>query len=382
MAHPSSDSAQSSVESVSGGAHKRYALVDELGNLPDEVSPDEIKRLLDAADDLPVEAITTTNLQRVMTQFEAKVKKNQEMRIKHKDQPEKFLKSEVDLDEEVKKFKQLPASPDLIDLFVSGGGFGTLVAQLSHPNVDVAAEVVGVLEEMTDPEVVAETANPQRFVETLKEQGVPLLIVDVMVKVKEEESPEDADVVSKCLKIVENLIELDSSLTDTLARSTKCVIWLLRRIRATPVDFNRVYASEILNILLQTSESARVNIGRRADQGGVDGIDKLLRTISTHRKRDPDSAEEEEMMWNLFDCLAFLMLVPENRVTFGSAQGVELMIRMLRERKRAYRAALRLTSFALQSCPSNCLLFVEKLGLKSLFGVFMQRVRRGLFYRT
>eukprot|EP00923_Selenidium_pygospionis_P031705 GHVN01056096.1.p2 GENE.GHVN01056096.1~~GHVN01056096.1.p2 ORF type:complete len:172 (+),score=46.67 GHVN01056096.1:1693-2208(+) len=167
MAHPSSDSAQSSVESVSGGAHKRYALVDELGNLPDEVSPDEIKRLLDAADDLPVEAITTTNLQRVMTQFEAKVKKNQEMRIKHKDQPEKFLKSEVDLDEEVKKFKQLPASPDLIDLFVSGGGFGTLVAQLSHPNVDVAAEVVGVLEEMTDPEVVAETANPQRFVETL-----------------------------------------------------------------------------------------------------------------------------------------------------------------------------------------------------------------------
>eukprot|EP00438_Fugacium_kawagutii_P001071 Skav236094 [mRNA] locus=scaffold1166:118020:122160:+ [translate_table: standard] len=50
-----------------------------------------------------VETLTETSLKRMHLQFERKVKVNRELRIKHVDDPDKFLKSEVDLDEEIKK---------------------------------------------------------------------------------------------------------------------------------------------------------------------------------------------------------------------------------------------------------------------------------------
>lgn len=50
-----------------------------------------------------VETLNETSLKRMHLQFERKVKVNRELRIKHGDDPDKFLKSEVDLDEEIKK---------------------------------------------------------------------------------------------------------------------------------------------------------------------------------------------------------------------------------------------------------------------------------------
>eukprot|EP01068_Selenidium_serpulae_P008542 Selendium_serpulae@DN5008_c0_g1_i1.p2 len=352
---------------------KRADIQDELNNLPDEIGADDVKRLLNAADDMVIETLTSANIKRVLMQFDMKIKKNQEMRIKHKDHPEKFLKSEVDLDEEIKKLKQLAATPELIPAFVDYGGLASLLRQITHVNIDIACETISVLEELTDPEVVGDIKDEEdaeTFVTQLNKLGLPSLTMEVLTKIKEDDSPEDANAVTNCLKVLENMTELDQTTCDLIGKHQKFVTWLLKRIRKEKVDHNRVYGSEILNVILQNSESARVLMGRRDT---LDGIDKLLRTIAAHRKRDPDSAEEEELMWNLFDCLSLLLLVPENQVTFGNAQGVELMIRMLRERKSAYRAALRLTNFALQNCPSNCQLFVEKLGLKSLFGIFLKR---------
>eukprot|EP00971_Amphidinium_carterae_P073707 1457452-Amphidinium_carterae.1 len=42
----------------------------------------------------------------------------EELRIKFSDDPDKFLKSEVDLDEAIKKFTQLSTHPDLYDELV------------------------------------------------------------------------------------------------------------------------------------------------------------------------------------------------------------------------------------------------------------------------
>merc|ERR1719220_2128714 len=104
-----------------------------------------------------------------------------------------------------------------------------------------------------------------------------------------------------------------------------------------------------------------------------EGVDKLLRGIAVYRKRDPTDSEESEYVQNMFGCLCSLMLLPSQQIAFGQDQGLELMIRMMREHIFASSLALRLTDHALRHCPPNCQIFVEKLGLKVLFAMFMKK---------
>jgi len=150
-------------------------------------------------------------------------------------------------------------------------------------------------------------------------------------------------------------------------KDTKLLPWLIKRVRAGEMDYNRVYASEILGMMLQYSERCRGAMTK------LEGVDKLLRGIAVYRKRDPADSEESEFVQNMFDSLCSLMLLPEHQHTLGKVQGLELMIRMMREAKFAAGLALRLTDHALRHSPANCQLFVDKLGLKVLFALFMKK---------
>merc|ERR1719335_2104700 len=105
----------------------------------------------------------------------------------------------------------------------------------------------------------------------------------------------------------------------------------------------------------------------------LEGVDKLMRGIAVYRKKEPTDSEEAEYVSNMFDCLCSLMLIPDHQVILGKAQGLELMIRMMREQKFVAPLALRLVDHGLRHCPTNCQIFVEKLGLKTLFPMFMKK---------
>lgn len=49
-----------------------------------------------------------------------------------------------------------------------------------------------------------------------------------------------------------------------------------------------------------------------------------------YRKRDPDNADEEEFMENLFDTLCSALLEPEIKQLFHDAEGVDLMLIMMK----------------------------------------------------
>ncbi|KAF8817922.1 putative beta-catenin family protein 1, partial [Cardiosporidium cionae] len=247
-----------------------------------------------------------------------------------------WIKSEVDLDEEIKKIKQIATLPELYGEFINLGGMQMLLGLLNHINTggfrfkaivcihcieNIAVEVIDALSEITDPDTVAEVENPDGFFTALLESQLPELIVDTIVRINEDDSTEDFQAVSSALQVVENIIDLKPELCDRFFKVPKFVPWLLKRIRhSTVMDYNR-----------------------------------------------------EEFLQNLFDCLCNLMLVSSHQVAFGKAQGLELMIRMMRERKFSCGLAVRLTNFALNNCPRNCELFVEKLGLKSIFSMFMRK---------
>lgn len=349
-----------------------------LEELPEEISADKIKDILDAADEIDIDIITANNIDRAVTQLERKLKRNEQQRLRYPDEPEKFLKSEVDLDEEIQRIHQIAASPQLISLFIQLNGLNFLIPLLQHANTDLAGEVINVLAEFTSPESILELDDPIKFANiVIDDLGLPSLLAELLARIKEAQSDEDYTFVTHCLQVVENLSEISPSLVaESFAlKSPKFVPWLVRRIRLAlnpqnPICYNRVYATEILSIILQNSQKCRQSLGRR---DGLDGLEKLLRCFAVYRKQDALGGEEEEYLQNLGDSIAALLQESENRYIFGQIQGIELMIRLMRDRMKSFPIALKLTAYALENNKENCRLFVEKLGLKSLFGIFMRR---------
>ncbi|CAK9077284.1 Beta-catenin-like protein 1 (Nuclear-associated protein) (NAP) [Durusdinium trenchii] len=338
-------------------APKRIELGDDL---PDEVSKEDIQQMLDKADELHVETLNEASLKRMHLQFERKVKVNRELRIKHADDPDKFLKSEVDLDEEIKKFTLVATHPELYGSLLKLETLPLLVGMLNHVNTDIAVDIFEVLSELTDPEVLSEVDEPEVFVKAVFDAQLCQMTVDVLMRIDETVSDEDFKAVTNGLSMIENLADLMPQETcRQFLEIPNFLPWLIKRLRAQGMDYNKVYSSEILGIMLQNSERAREEMVK------LEGVDKLLRGIAAYRKRDPADSEEAEYVQNMFDCICSLMLLKANQIAFGNLQGLELMIRMMREKVFAATLALKLVDHSLRHCPENCQIFVEKLGLKA-----------------
>ena len=86
-------------------------------------------------------------------------KENLEMRTRYADQPEKFMESELDLDEEVKKLMAIAGSPELYPDFVRTNTVETLLSLLTHQNTDIVADVIGVFEDLTDADVIEDSVS-------------------------------------------------------------------------------------------------------------------------------------------------------------------------------------------------------------------------------
>lgn len=77
-----------------------------------------------------------------------------------------------------------------------------------------------------------------------------------------------------CLGILENVVEFSPQCSADLA-SQGLLKWLLTRIKQKiPFDGNKLYASELLAILLQEDDNTRALLGQ------IDGIDILLQQLN------------------------------------------------------------------------------------------------------
>lgn len=70
------------------------------------------------------------SLKQLLVSFQRKIKQNQVMRMKHEGQPEKFMDSEVELHKEISELYAISASPELYHVFVSDGGFASVLGRL------------------------------------------------------------------------------------------------------------------------------------------------------------------------------------------------------------------------------------------------------------
>lgn len=114
----------------------------------------------------------------MILKLEKAINKNQELRVRYADQPEKFMESEADLDEEIKNMLTLTQAPHLYPELVNLGTVASLLSLLSHDNTDIAIDAIELVNELTDEDVGTAEDELERSEEA--EQGMRAL-VDALV---------------------------------------------------------------------------------------------------------------------------------------------------------------------------------------------------------
>ncbi|KAF2017595.1 DUF1716-domain-containing protein [Aaosphaeria arxii CBS 175.79] len=338
-------------------------------------------------------------LRKLALAFDKKVTKNAELRARYEDDPSKFMASEADLDESIKSISILSDHPELYSEFVKGDTVSNLVQLLVHENTDIAIDAIEIISELTDDDVVAEQEQWDVLVATMLEADLLNMLVSNFSRFDENEEA-DRSGVYHSLSVLENLLS-DSKNLEIIGRDKKLLTWLLNRIQEQekPTSQNKLYASEILSILTQSSNSNR----RRLIE--ANGVETLLTQLAAYRRSDPEKESvEEEYMENLFNCLSSLLEETEGKAELLKAEGVELCLLMVRDGKTSKSRALKVLDHACgyaespstdnaqsngtpskdkgkkaveESAGTNpaaavCEKLVEARGLKPLFSAFMK----------
>lgn len=239
---------------------------------------------------------------------------------------------------------------------------------LTHDNTDIAIDVVNLLQDLTDEDVLDENNQSVKIlVDCLVENNVLESLVQNLLRLNENDSDE-VSAVFGTLTSIENMIEVKPNVAELVCERTKLLRWIIGKIKVREFDVNKQYASEILAILLQTS------VANQKRLGGMNGVDVVLQAVAMYKSRDPKSLDEEEMVENLFDCLCCLLMPLENKERFLKAEGVELMIIIMNQKKLCYGSAIRALDFALTNYPPACERFVDVMGLKTAFPAFMGKI--------
>uniref|UniRef100_A0A667YLA8 Catenin, beta like 1 n=1 Tax=Myripristis murdjan TaxID=586833 RepID=A0A667YLA8_9TELE len=315
------------------------------------------------------EPVDESSVKKMILTFEKRSYKNQELRIKFPDNPEKFMETELDLNDIIQEMHVIATMPDLYHLLVELNAVHSLLGLLM---LHIAIAVVDLLQELTDIDTLHESEEgAEVLIDALLEGQVVALLVQNMERL-DEQVKEEADGVYNTLAIIENMAEFRPGLC-TEAAQQGLMQWLLKRIKAKmPFDANKLYCSEILAILLQNNDNTRELLGE------MDGIDVLLQQLSVFKRHNPATAEEQEMMENLFDSLCSCLMLPANRDRFLRGEGLQLMNLMLREKKMSRTSALKVLDHGMigPEGTDNCHKFVDILGLRTIFPLFMKTPKK------
>eukprot|EP01135_Chromosphaera_perkinsii_P004655 Nk52_evm4s293 gene=Nk52_evmTU4s293 len=334
----------------------------------EEDEKERVLRLLGESDSMKKEELNASGVKRLLYGLEKKILLNQEMRVKHVGEPEKFMASELALNDEVQKAKELATVPEHYGLVIELGGFSSLVSLLDHENSSVGVGVLELLSECTD----VEEEGGELLVKELLRINIGEGFVRLWEKLDEEK---DESGTYSLLSIIENCVDVEGDMAGYFGKNEKLMGLVCKHCKAEELKDEqvRLYCSEILSILLSTEEEeeeGEKNMRWLFGEWGL--LDEILHCLAVYRKRDVESVQELEYMENLFSSVCSLLLYDGNCVLFVECEGVELMLLLIKSKMLCRFNAVKVLDFALRKSELACLHFVEVLGLKTLFPLFMK----------
>lgn len=163
------------------------------------------------------EGLDETSLKRMILNFDKRVLKNQELRVKFPDSPEKyvfhiisftsvsqqliffairrFMESELELHEAIQLMHALATVPELYTVAVEQKFISTLLGLLSHDNTDISVAVVNLLQELTDIDTLNESQDEAAvLIDALLDQQVCALLVHNLDRLNEAQAEESEGV--------------------------------------------------------------------------------------------------------------------------------------------------------------------------------------------
>ncbi|KAJ3215401.1 hypothetical protein HDU67_000446 [Dinochytrium kinnereticum] len=336
-----------------------------------------IMEIVDSGEENPA-TISLSTLKRLVLKLEKAINRNQELRMRHADDPLKFIDSEADLDDEINNLSKVSSAPQLYQHLVTLGAISSITSLMSHENTDIAIAAINLVNELTDEDMVSEAQDDEEeglkaLVASLIENQILELLVQNLERFNEaSDETDDKQGVFSSLGVLENLVAVDQSIAELAIEKTSLLPWLIKRISMKTFDSNRQYASELLSILLQNSRKNRLAFNEAG------GVGTLLKAIFYYKRRDPGEPDEIEMMENLFDTLCLALAEPEVKETFLKEEGLELMLVILRARKMSRMRTLKVIDHACLGDAGKgcCERFIEIMGLKSIFPIFMKKGQR------
>jgi beta-catenin-like protein 1 len=107
----------------------------DLLDLPANITAADAQDIINTVDDWD----TNVDSGEVLATLRSKMKINHELRIKFSSVPQKYIESEVDLDEAIKSVTLLAADKDSLISFIKAKGLSILAELIDHDNTDIAS---------------------------------------------------------------------------------------------------------------------------------------------------------------------------------------------------------------------------------------------------
>mmetsp|Transcript_482 Transcript_482/g.1671 ORF Transcript_482/g.1671 Transcript_482/m.1671 type:complete len:474 (-) Transcript_482:191-1612(-) len=303
---------------------------------------------------------------KLVRQMEKSVNKNMQMRAKFAGQPEKFVDSEVDLDMAIQGLRNLAATPHQFPELVELGAVDTLITLLAHENDDICADTINLLNDFFSQD---DEAEEEPYILQLAEKFIavkgPQALVAALPRFKDDEG-DGSTIIFNILSIFESLLEMVPTLSKDLAERTKLLDYLKNVIRPDHgFTSSKQYSAEILAMIAQNDPSSQKLIFDNK------GVELLLEAVGRTRKEDAKSEDEREMIYDLYNVILSCLFVEDNKKLFFDAEGLELMMILIKKRKWLRVSSLKLMDYAISEQERGCKHLVDIGGLGLVFAILM-----------
>ena len=250
------------------------------------------------------------------------------------------MQNEVRIDQIIRRFGGVAAYPELIAIFVQRGvglryseGVNYINEIVQSSNIDLCIEAISFMLELTEIDVEIDdrllkigASMADQFTESSLPQTLTSLLFRLDVS-KEEEK----ETVFKILGIFENLFELKPDAVEVAGQKTNLIKWILGQLISVEgastvldtFDDNKLYASEILAILMQSPAN-------QSHFAGLNLMPQVISFLRTLQEMTQFPMDFKEAMLNLFNGLSLSLMNKTCQEDFAENEGIDVMLRLLK----------------------------------------------------
>lgn len=276
---------------------------------------------------------------KLLLSLEKAVTKNSEQRLKHSEEPLKFLESEERLHNAIRELSSIGLEKEWFTSLKDAGSLDTLISLLNHENSDIVAGVfqlfAELLTENEDEEFNQDLAGQSsQLLEYLINERVVDTIAEYVSRepIEQGSDPDDLAWVHSCLLFLDEFSDSMKDRGDTepnISTNKQIVQFLFKIIDKSPATSTKSAQAASMELLFKLFLDSPPNIPTTIL--GSAELTVLLNEASKYRSSAPDKDSLSiEYANNVFNVLSLVVRQSDMKKHFDDQEGMELMSILLK----------------------------------------------------